>query len=71
MSTSSIKLILRIAAVLTGTAYFCAAVYTIMSVFPILHGIQETFGYFFAGFAELFAGTILSGIGLGLWRVAR
>lgn len=63
------KLLLRILAVLVGTAYFCASVFTILLVFPVSRGIQENAGFVFAGFAELFTGTIITGIGLGLLKL--
>jgi len=68
--TPSTKLVLRVLAILIGTAYFIGTVFLVLGA-PTMSGVSEFFGYFSAALAQLFVGVTLVGIGLGLWRIAR
>lgn len=65
---TSIKLILRIVAVLIGTAYFCTTYFLVLGA-PTLDGFRETLGYAAAALAQFLVGLFLTGVGLNLWRV--
>jgi hypothetical protein len=67
---SSLKFILRLRAVIIGTAYFCSTVFLVFGA-PRMSGVGEFFGYFSAALAQFVVGVTLVGIGLGLWRIAR
>jgi hypothetical protein len=65
-----LKYILRLGAVIIGTAYFCSTVFLVLGA-ARMSGLGEFFGYFSATLAQFVVGVTLVGIGLGLWMIAR
>jgi hypothetical protein len=63
-----IKSMLRVAAVLIGTAYFCATYFLVLGA-PHLDNFGSFIGYGAAALAQFLVGGFL--VGLGVWRFAR
>jgi len=59
------KIILRVMAVMAGTAYFCSTFYLVVSV-PELTTTQMVIGWYGTALGQMLIGLILVGIGLGV-----
>jgi hypothetical protein len=64
------KLVLRIAAVLIGTTYFCGTYFLVSSALH-LDNFGSIVGYGAAALAQFLVGGFLVGLGLRVWRIAR